>query len=367
MKSIQPPVRILLGPGPSEPHPDVLQAQSKPMLGHLDPVFMQILLETQDALRKVFQTRNEHTLAVSGTGMAGMECVFANLIEPGDKVLICAAGFFGERMGDIAKRSRANVEVVRATWGTSFDQEAIQSALAQYQPKVMGIVHAETSTGACQPLQDLGRLCQTHNTLLVVDAVTSLATIPLKVDEWQIDAVYSGSQKGLGCPPGLAPVSMNERAITKVRQRKQPVQSYYLDILELMKYWSSAPAYHHTAPITSFYALHEGLKLVLQEGLETRWQRHQRNWQALKSGLLQLGLKLLTDESCQMPALTAVEIPSGIDDLTIRKKLLNEYGIEIGGGLGPLKGKIWRIGLMGYGSSIQNVEKFLSAMQKCLN
>lgn len=336
------------------------------MLGHLDPVFLQVLKEIQEALKKVFQTQNEHTLAVSGTGMAGMECIFANLIEPGDKVLICSAGFFGDRMADIALRCGAQVEVLRADGGTCFEKQTMEQALTRFQPKLMGIVHAETSTGACQPLQGLGELCRKNNALLVVDAVTSLATMPLDVDAWQIDAVYSGSQKGLGCPPGLAPVSMNARAIDVVKRRKKPVQSYYLDMLELMKYWSSPPSYHHTAPISSFYALHEGLKLVLEEGLEARWQRHQQNGDTLKAGLQKLELKLMTHPSCQMPALTAVEIPAGVDDVAFRKKLLTEHGIEIGGGLGPYKGKIWRIGLMGYGSSIQNVEKLLSAMQQCL-
>lgn len=366
MKSIQPPVRLLLGPGPSEPHPDVLRAQTRPMLGHLDPVFLQVLKETQEALKKVFQTQNEHTLAVSGTGMAGMECVFANLIEPGDKVLICSAGFFGDRMADIATRCGAQVEVLRADWGTCFEKQTIEQALTRCQPKLMGIVHAETSTGACQPLQGLGELCRMNNALLVVDAVTSLATMPLDVDGLQIDAVYSGSQKGLGCPPGLAPVSMNKRAIDAIKRRKQPVQSYYLDVIELMKYWSTPPAYHHTAPISSFYALHEGLRLVLEEGLEARWKRHQYTGNALKAGLQKMGLKLMTYPSCQMPALTAVEIPTGIDDVAFRKKLLTEHGIEIGGGLGPYKGKIWRIGLMGYGSTLQNVDKLLIAMHQCL-
>ncbi len=361
------PKHLLLGPGPSEPHPRVLVAQAQPLLGHLDPAFLQIMTETQTMLRSVLQTKNAFTLPVSGTGMAGMECVVVNLIEPGDKMLICSAGFFGDRMANIAQRAGANVTTIPGEWGDCFDLNTIEAALKQHRPMVLGIVHAETSTGVLQPIDQLGELCHRYEALLAVDAVTSLATAPLNVDGWQIDALYSGTQKGLGCPPGLAPVTFSDRVVETIKRRKLPVQSYYLDIVELMKYWGPDQLYHHTAPISSVYALHEGLGIVLEEGLELRWKRHMANWSLLKSGLEMMGLKYFTKEHCQLPALSAVRIPDGIDDMTIRKRLLNEFGIEIGGGLGTLKGKAWRIGLMGYGSSEENVQKLLAALKTCLS
>ena len=360
------PTRLLLGPGPSEPHPRVLKAQAQPLLGHLDPAFLQIMTDTQTMLRQVLQTKNAFTLPVSGTGMAGMECVVVNLIEPGDKMLVCSAGFFGDRMANIAQRAGASVTTIPGEWGDCFDLNTIETALKQHRPKVLGIVQAETSTGVLQPIDKLGELCHRYDTLLAVDAVTSLATAPLDVDAWQIDALYSGTQKGLGCPPGLAPVTFSDRAVETIKHRKTPVQSYYLDIVELMKYWGSERMYHHTAPISSVYALHEGLAIVLAEGLPARWERHRTNWSILKSGLHSLGLKYLTKEHCQLPALSAVLIPDGIDDMAVRKRLLTEFGIEIGGGLGVYKGKLWRIGLMGYSSRAENVERLLGALRKCL-
>ncbi|MFT3882072.1 MAG: aminotransferase class V-fold PLP-dependent enzyme [Gemmatales bacterium] len=360
------PKRLLHGPGPSEPHPRVLAAQAQPLLGHLDPAFLQIMTEVQDKLRDVLQTRNAFSLPVSGTGMAGMECVVANLIEPGDKTVVCSAGFFGDRMANIAQRTGAVVTTIPGEWGDCFSLDTIEAALKQHRPKVLGIIHAETSTGVLQPIDKLGEVCHRYDTLLAVDAVTSLATAPLKVDDWHIDALYSGTQKGLGCPPGLAPVTFSERAVETIKKRKVPVQSYYLDVVELMKYWGTDRMYHHTAPISSVYALHEGLGIVLEEGLEIRWKRHMANWSILKTGLQSMGLSYFTKEHCQLPALSAVRIPDGIDDMTIRKRLLTEFSIEIGGGLGPLKGKAWRIGLMGYGSSEENVDKLLSALKVCL-
>lgn len=360
------PQRLLLGPGPSEPHPRVLQTQAQSLLGHLDPAFLEIMTETQTMLRSVLQTKNSFTLPVSGTGMAGMECVVVNLIEPGDKVLICSAGFFGDRMANIAQRAGAVVTKITQEWGDCFDLNTIEGALQQHRPKVLGIVQAETSTGVLQPIDKLSDLCHRYDALLAVDAVTSLATAPLDVDGWQIDALYSGTQKGLGCPPGLAPVTFSERAVEMIKRRKTPVQSYYLDVIELMKYWGSERMYHHTAPISSVYALNEGLKIVLEEGLNPRWERHRQNWSLLKSGLQSMGLTYLTKEHCQLPALSAVCIPNGVDDMTVRKRLLTDFGIEIGGGLGQFKGKLWRIGLMGYGSSEENVQKLLEAMKKCL-
>lgn len=361
------PHRLLLGPGPSPPHPRVLQAQAQPLLGHLDPAFLEIMNETQTMLRSVLQTRNAYTLPVSGTGMAGMECVVANLIKPAERMVVCSAGFFGDRMANIAQRAGANVTVVSGEWGDCFDLNKIEEALKNRRPKVLGIVHAETSTGVLQPIDQLGELCHRYEALLAVDAVTSLATAPLDVDGWQIDALYSGTQKGLGCPPGLAPVTFSERAVEKIQQRKTLVQSFYLDVVELMKYWGSDRAYHHTAPISSVYALQEGLKIVLEEGLQPRWDRHRQNWATLKAGLQGMGLNYLTKEHCQLPALSAVKIPDGVDDMTVRKRLLTEFGIEIGGGLGQFKGKLWRIGLMGYGSTAENVHTLLSALKKCLS
>jgi alanine-glyoxylate transaminase/serine-glyoxylate transaminase/serine-pyruvate transaminase len=358
--------RLLLGPGPSEPHPEVLAIQQKPLLGHLDPDFLQIMSETQALLRQVFQTKNDVTLAVSGTGMSGMECVLTNLLEPGQKLLVCTAGFFGDRMINVAQRAGAEAAVLRGDWGNCFSLAEIEKALVEHQPQVLAIVQAETSTGVLQPLEGLGELCHKHNCLLAVDAVTSLGTSPLDVDALQIDAIYSGSQKGLGCPPGLAPVSFSTKAMERIKARKKPVQSYYLDVVELMKYWGPDRGYHHTAPISSVYALHTGLKLVNDEGLQARWKRHIENKELLKAGLSKLGITYFTRDQCQAPALSAVNIPAGLDDMTIRKRLLNDFGIEIGGGLGALKGKAWRIGLMGYGSRPENVERLLAALAKCL-
>jgi len=364
---LNPSPRLLLGPGPSDPHPRVLRAQAVGLQGHLDPEFLQVMTDTQQMLRQVFQTQNEWTFPVSGTGMAGMECAAVNLLEPGDAMVVGAAGFFGERMAEVARRAGANVTVVNGEWGDTIALETIEAALARIRPKVFGIVHAETSTGAWQPIDQLGKHCHRHGTFLLVDAVTSLATVPVDVDGWEVDAIYSGSQKGLGCPPGMAPVSFSTRAVEAIRNRKKPVQSYYLDAAELMKYWGKDRFYHHTAPISSVYALREGLRVVLEEGLEPRWRRHVTNWRALRSGLAALGLQYLTKEHCQLPPLSAVRIPDGIDDLAVRKRLLTEFGIEIGGGLGAFKGKLWRIGLMGHGSRPANVFTLLAALERCLS
>ncbi len=363
---LNPSHRLLMGPGPSEPHPRVIRAMTAGMLGHLDPEFLQIMTETQQLLRLAFQTKNEMTFPVSGTGMAGMECVVVNLIEPGDKMVVAAAGYFGERIADVARRAGADVTVLPGDWGDCLAIEKIEGALNTVKPKVLGIVHAETSTGTWQPIEQLGKICHGHGTLLAVDAVTSLATIPLEVDGWEIDAVYSGSQKGLGCPPGLAPVSFSSRAVEVMKRRTKPVSSYYLDALELSKYWGSDRLYHHTAPISSIYALLEGLRVVLEEGLLARWDRHLRNWRALKAGLGAMRIEYVNRDHCQLPALSCVRIPDGIDDLTIRKRLLKEFGIEIGGGLGSFKGRVWRIGLMGHGSRMSNVLALLSALEQCL-
>jgi alanine-glyoxylate transaminase/serine-glyoxylate transaminase/serine-pyruvate transaminase len=337
-----------------------------PLLGHLDPQFLEIMNQNQDMLRAAFQTKNVLTFPVSGTGMAGMETCLVNLLEPGDRIVVCCAGFFGQRLIDVAGRTGAAVTVLERPWGEVFEPNQVREALQRVRPKVLAIVQAETSTGALQPLDQLGALCREFDTLLVVDAVTSLGCVPLAVDRWGIDAVYSCSQKGLSCPPGLAPVSFGPRAVDALERRKTKVQSWYLDLTMLRKYLGEERSYHHTAPITMNYALHEGLRLILEEGLEARWARHLRNHRALKAGLAALGLSYTAAEGHQLPQLNAVRIPPGVDDLAVRKRLLSEFGIEIGGGLGDFKGKAWRIGLMGYNSRPQVVLLLLAALEQCL-
>ncbi len=359
--------RLLLGPGPSDAHPRVLSVMATPLLGHLDPQFLQVLDETQLLLRQVFQTRNALTLTVSGTGMAGMEACLVNLIEPGDRVVVCVAGFFGGRLVEVAGRAGAAVTAIERPWGEVFGLDQIRDALTKVRPKVLAVVHAETSTGAWQPLEGLGALCREFDTLLVVDAVTSLGCIPVALDEWGIDAAYSCSQKGLSCPPGLAPVSFSPRAVEAIQRRQTKVQSWYLDMTLLARYWGEERMYHHTAPITMTYAIREGLRLVVEEGLQTRWDRHRRNHLALKAGLIALGLTSTAAEGHQLPQLNAVRLPAGVDDAAGRRHLLNTFGIEVGGGLGEFKGKAWRIGLMGYNSRPGVVLELLGALEQCLH
>lgn len=358
--------RLLLGPGPSDAHPNVLRVMATPLLGHLDPQFLELMNQVQQMLRDAFLTRNPLTLPISATGMAGMETCLVNLLEPGDRAVVCAKGFFGQRMIDVAGRTGAAVTVLERPWGQVFDLDQIRETLARVRPKVLAIVHAETSTGAWQPIEELGKLCHEYDTLLVVDAVTSLGCVPLRVDDWEIDAVYSCSQKGLGCPPGLSPVSFSARACEAMDRRQTKVQSWYLDLSMLRKYLGSDRVYHHTAPISMNYALHEGLRLMLEEGLEPRWQRHLRNHQALKAGLLAMGLEYTADANHQLPQLNAVRIPAGMDDVAGRKFMLEQFGIEIGGGLGEFKGKAWRIGLMGYNSRMTVVLQVLAAIEQVL-
>jgi alanine-glyoxylate transaminase/serine-glyoxylate transaminase/serine-pyruvate transaminase len=339
---------------------------STPLLGHLDPEFLQIMNETQELMRQTFRTRNALTFPVSGTGSAGMETAVVNLIEPGDRMVVCVNGVFGQRMADVAQRAGATVTCLERSWGEVFEMDPIREVLKKVRPKVLGIVHAETSTGAWQPLGELGALCRETDTLLLVDTVTSLAGVPVEVDAWGIDAVYSGTQKCLSCPPGLAPVSFSPRAVDGINRRKTKVQSWYLDMSMVQRYWGEERFYHHTAPITMIYGLREALCLVHEEGLEARWARHGRNHQALKRGLAALGIGYATAEGHQLPMLNAVRIPPGVDDLTTRKRLLKEFGIEIGGGLGDFKGKVWRIGLMGHASRANNVLLFLAALEQCL-
>jgi alanine-glyoxylate transaminase/serine-glyoxylate transaminase/serine-pyruvate transaminase len=358
--------RVLLGPGPSEVDPRVLLALSQPTIGHLDPAFLGILNEIRQLLQYTFRTGNELTLAVSGTGMAGMESCVVNLIEPGDPMLVCINGFFGKRIAEIAERAGAKVTTIETEWGRVFDPGQIQQALQKAKFKVVGIVHAETSTGAAQPLEEISRIVHDHGAFLLVDAVTSLGGMKLEVDKWQIDACYSGSQKCLSCPPGLSPVTFSENAVKILDKRKSKVQSWYLDLSMIRQYWGSERLYHHTAPINLNYALLEALKMVKEEGLEKRWARHLANHQILKAGLEAIGIHYVTKAGCELPMLNAIAIPTGADDLAVRKQLLNEFGIEIGGGLGVFKGKVWRIGLMGAASTRSNVLLFLAALEKCL-
>jgi alanine-glyoxylate transaminase/serine-glyoxylate transaminase/serine-pyruvate transaminase len=363
---LNPPTRLLLGPGPSDAHPRVLRAMATPLLGHLDPQFLEIMTSVQQMLRTVYRTNNAVTFPVSATGMAGMETCLVNLIEPGDRVVVCVVGFFGQRMVEVATRAGAQVTVLERPWGEVFDLQPIRETLQKVRPKVLAIVQAETSTGAWQPLEGLGALCHELDTLLVVDAVTALGCIPVAVDDWQVDAIYSCTQKGLSCPPGMSPVSFSPRAVEVFTKRKTKVQSWYFDVNLVEHYWDSDRFYHHTGPITMVFALCEGLRLVLEEGLETRWARHRRNHEALKAGLKALGLTYTANEKHQLPQLNAVRIPAGVDDLAVRKRLLNEFGIEIGGGLGEFKGKAWRVGLMGHNSRPDVVLLILGAMEQCL-
>jgi len=364
--NLNPPIRTLMGPGPSDIHPRVLQAIGQNTVGHLDPYYLATMDRMQDMLREVFQTKNQMTLAVSATGSAGMEATVVNLIEPGDAMLVCVNGVFGMRMADVAGRAGANVTTVERPWGEVFTPDDLQDALATSKPKVVGIVMAETSTGAWQPIEEISNLVHDAGAMLLVDSVTSLGGVPVEVDNWNIDAIYSGSQKCLSCPPGLAPVSFNERAMDVILNRKSKVQSWYLDVSMLANYWGSERVYHHTAPINMTYALYEALQIILEEGLQSCFARHQLNHEALRAGLAAIGIDYAAQEGHQLPMLNAVTIPDGVDDARIRRDLLNRFGIEIGAGLGAFKGKVWRIGLMGYGSRSANVLLFLSALEQLL-
>lgn len=360
------PQRVLLGPGPSDVAPSVLAALSKPTLGHLDPLVLRAMDELADMLRALFRTANEWTFATSGTGTSGMEACLANLIRPGDPVLVLAHGYFGQRMAEIARRSGAEVTVVAGAWGRPSDPEQARAAAAGRRFALVCAVHAETSTGVRQDLRPLRGLADSLGALLVVDAVTSLGCVPLEVDAWGIDAIYSCSQKGLSCTPGLSPVSFSPRAVERIRARASTSPAFYLDAGLLMNYWGGPRGYHHTASSNLFYALHEAARLALVEGLEARWERHARLGAELARGLGELGLGLRVEPEHRLPQLTVVDIPSGVDDLQVRRALLERYGIEIGGGLGEFKGKVWRLGLMGTGASPRNVALLLAALRELL-
>ncbi len=364
--SLNPTERVLMGPGPSDVSSRVLRALAAPTIGHLDPEYLVIMDETRQMLRQVFQTSNEMTMAISGTGSAGMEACVCNLIEPGDEMIVCVNGVFGGRMKDVAQRYGAIVHTIEAEWGRGITPDQVRETLKQNpKTKVFGIVHAETSTGEHQPLAEIAKIVKDSGALLLVDAVTSLGGIDLPIDNLGIDACYSGTQKCLSCPPGLSPVTFSPRAVDVVMTRKSKVTSWYLDITMLKNYWGTDRVYHHTAPINMTYALREALQMVLEEGLAARIARHERNHKALRAGLEHLGLNYIPEHS--LTTLNAVHIPAGIDDAAVRKRLLTEYNIEIGAGLGPFKGKAWRFGLMGSSSTEQNVTLVLAALAEILN
>ncbi|MGO9263698.1 MAG: pyridoxal-phosphate-dependent aminotransferase family protein [Candidatus Binataceae bacterium] len=364
---LQPSARILLGPGPSNVHPRVMKALLSPVVGHLDPDFLRVMDDIKQLLRIVFQTTNEITFPVSGTGSAGMETAFANLIEEGDEVVVGVNGVFGDRAAEAAVRMGAKVHRVEAEWGMIVEPARLEAALkAAARPKLLAVVHAETSTGVYQPVAELGRMAHRYGALFVMDAVTSLGCVPVEVDNWEVDACYSCTQKGVGAPPGLAPVTFSVRAMAKVHARKSKCRSWYFDLAGIERYWGSDRVYHHTAPITMNYALYEALRIVVEEGLEARFQRHRENAAALQAGVVAMGLALAAQEGYRLPQLTAVRVPNGIDDARVRGDLLRLFNTEVGAGLGPFKGQVWRIGLMGESSRRQNVMLILNALETLL-
>ncbi|MBS7625278.1 alanine--glyoxylate aminotransferase family protein [Candidatus Bathyarchaeota archaeon] len=364
---LRPPERLLLGAGPSNIDPRVLKAMTLPIVEHLDPYFSEVMNETVEMLRYAFKTENRVTFPISGTGSAGMESAICNVVEGGDEVVVCISGFFGERMSDMVQRCGGKSVEVRAPLGGVVEKDRVEEALANSNAKAVAIVHAETSTGVLQPLKEISKITHEYGALLIVDAVTSLGGCELLVDEWGIDICYSASQKCLGCPPGLAPITVSERAMNIIRNRRTKVQSWYFDISMIEKYWlESNRIYHHTAPIPLVYALREGLRLLHEEGLEDRWMRHKENMQLLVEGIEEIGLTIFTDKRYLCPAITAINIPENIGDERVRRILREEYNITISGGLGALKGKIWRIGLMGINSTRKNALLATEALKNAL-
>ncbi|MBI2848129.1 MAG: alanine--glyoxylate aminotransferase family protein [Chloroflexi bacterium] len=364
---LNPPQRILLGPGPSNIHSRVQRAMSAPLVGHLDPYFFTVMEDTIRLLRTLFRTKNELTFPISGTGSAGMEASLCNFLEPGDTAIIGVNGLFGERMADTAQRIGATVVPLSTEWGEIVEPETIEAALkAKRRVKLLALVHAETSTGVLQPLSEASRLAKQYGALFLVDTVTSLAGHEVAVDDWGIDICFSGTQKCISCPPGLSPFTANQTAMETTKKRTRREQSWYLDLELLSGYWTRGRFYHHTAPVSMIYALHEALALIDEEGLEARVQRHLRHGAALHAGLEAMGLTLHAQKGHRLSTLTSVRIPPGVDDLALRQRLLAEFNIEIGGGLGALKGRVWRIGLMGHSSTEENVLFFLYALEKVL-
>lgn len=369
MKSFEPPRRTLMGPGPSDVHPRVLEAMARPTIGHLDPAFVGLMDEICGLLRQTFRTDNALTFPVSGPGSVGMEACFVNLLEPGDTIIVCENGVFGGRMKQMAERCGATVIMVSSPWGRAVDVAAVEQAVkAHPEASVLGFVHAETSTGARSDAQALAKLAQDHGLLTIVDTVTSLGGSPLEVDAWGLDAVYSGTQKCLSCPPGLSPVTFSERAVDRVKARTHEVQSWFMDLRLVMGYWQGGAkrAYHHTAPINALYGLHEALVMLHEQGLENSWQRHRDAHNRLKAGLEGLGLQLLVPEDERLAQLNSVLIPEGVDDARVRSALLQTHGLEIGAGLGNLAGKVWRIGLMGQCADAAHVDQCLNALSAVL-
>ena len=369
MKSFNPPSRTLMGPGPSDVHPRILNAMARTTIGHLDPSFIGMMDEIKEMLQYAFMTENALTMPISAPGSAGMEACFVNLVEPGDKVIVCINGVFGSRMKENVTRIGGQAIIVEDDWGKPVSPEKLEQALTENpDTKIVAFVHAETSTGALSDAKLLCKIANKHNCLTIVDAVTSLAGSELRVDDWGIDAIYSGSQKCLSAMPGLSPVSFSEKAIHKISNRKTPVTSWFLDLNLVMGYWGKGAkrAYHHTAPVNTLYGLHESLVMLCEEGLENSWKRHQQNHQLLRDGLSELGINYLVEESSRLPQLNSVFIPEGVNDAEVRNTLLNDYNMEIGAGLGSLAGKIWRIGLMGYTSRKENIELCLSALKKTI-
>ena len=360
---LNPPGRFLMGPGPSDVHPRVLRAMATPLVGHMDPEFMKIMDEVKGMLQAVFRTGNDLTFPISATGSAGMEACLVNLLEPGDVAVVCVNGVFGGRMCDIVGRCGAELVRVDAPWGEAIDPAAVSEALAGRNPKLVAIVHAETSTGVLQPLEEISRLVREAGALFVVDTVTSLGGVDVRLDDWGIDAVYSGTQKCLSAPPGLSPVSFSPRAVEAIAVRKTKVASWYLDLTMIMNYWGGNRAYHHTAPISAVYALHEALRIVLEEGLEARFERHRRNHELLREGVEALGFEFVVAPEYRLPQLNTVRLPKGLDEAAARRRLLEEYNIEVGAGLGEFAGKVWRIGLMGSSSTPNHVNILLSALR----
>ncbi|EMA19149.1 pyridoxal-phosphate-dependent aminotransferase family protein [Haloarcula argentinensis] len=364
---LSPPDRTLMGPGPSDVHPRVLKAMSTPLVGHLDPSFIEIMDEVQDLLRYTFRTDNKWTIPVSGTGSAAMEAAIGNVVEPGDTMLVPTNGYFGDRMASMAERAGGEVVTVDAPWGQPLDPAAVEAAFDEHSPDVFGFVHAETSTGVLQPsVPELTDIAHANDALVIADSVTSLGGVELRVDEWGIDVAYSGPQKCLSCPPGASPLTLNDDAMDKVLSRESEARSWYLDISLLEGYWGDERAYHHTAPITNVYALREALRLVAEEGIEDRWDRHLRVAGALKAGVEGMGLEMNAPEDFWLPSLNTVRVPDGVDDGAVIQQLLDEYDLEIASGLGALEGDIWRIGCMGHSARRKNVSYLLAALGNAL-
>ncbi|MEO1592216.1 MAG: alanine--glyoxylate aminotransferase family protein [Cyanobacteria bacterium J06632_22] len=360
------PERLLLGPGPSNANPAVVAAMDRQPIGHLDPLYLDLMNDVQNMLRYAWQTHNEMTLPISGTGSAAMEATLANSVEPGDKVLVGVNGYFGHRLVDMAERYRADLSTINKPWGEVFSLAELRSALEEHRPAILALVHAETSTGARQPLEGVGDLCREYDCLLLIDTVTSLGGVPIFLDEWKVDMAYSCSQKGLSCPPGSSPFTMGARALEKMDRRQSKVANWYLDMSMLRNYWGNNRKYHHTAPVNMTYAIREALRLLMEEGLEQSWARHQSTAEKLWNGLADLGLTCHVPQEYRLPTLTTVRVPDGVDAKAVTSRLLNEHNLEIGNGLGELGGKVWRIGLMGYNSQPENVDRVLAALAQVL-